>query len=45
MPTMSGIQVAKIIETNTIIIYITNYENKMQEAFDINVAGYLLNQN
>ena len=43
MPTMSGIQVAKkLLKQNTIIIYITNYENKMQEAFDINVAGYLL---
>ena len=40
---MSGIQVAKkLLKQNTIIIYITNYENKMQEAFDINVAGYLL---
>ena len=43
MPTMSGIQVAKkLLKQNTIIIYITNYENKMQEAFDINIAGYLL---
>ena len=32
----------KLLKQNTIIIYITNYENKMQEAFDINVAGYLL---
>ena len=38
MPTMSGIQVAKkLLKQNTIIIYITNYENKMQEAFDLSL--------
>lgn len=43
MPIMSGLQVGKkLLEQNTVIIYITNYENKMSEAFDINVSGYLL---
>lgn len=43
MPRMSGLEVGrKLLTQNTVIIYITNYENKMQEAFDVNVAGYLL---
>lgn len=43
MPKMSGIDVAKkLLNCRTVIIYITNYDNRMSEAFDINVVGYVL---
>lgn len=43
MPKMSGIDLAqKLLDYKTVIIYITNYENRMSEAFDINVVGYIL---
>lgn len=45
MPELSGIEVAKSMETSkTLIIYLTSYTNRMIEAFSMNVYKYLLKE-
>lgn len=42
MPEIDGITLAKkIYKTNSLIIYITNYDNKMASAFFVNVFKYI----